>query len=85
MAKLSKTQQAVVDQLRATGGPLVRSAGGFWSYAGCAVNGLGWPTWSVTSQTVEAMTTHGVLKRTGRYPDPRDAWRDDRVLTGEYV
>lgn len=76
--KLSEFQRHVVQKLTEhPGEPLVRLAGGFWTWQSCHVDERGVPDWSVTVQTVRAMEQAGVLRRAGRYAAD---WQDDREL-----
>lgn len=77
MAKLSPTQQKVIDTLTFTGKHLERLPGGFWTWAGCPQDARGVPTWWVTWQTVRAMETRGLLKRDWFYVED---WKDHRSL-----
>jgi hypothetical protein len=84
MTALSLTQLEVIEQLTEPGSPgvLERWTGGFWTLPGMARESHGWPVWSTTVQTVQAMERKGLLRRTYRYPEE---WRDDRELTKAWL
>lgn len=81
---LSSTQLEVILKLTAPGasGVLERRQGGFWTEQGVGSDERGVPIWYVTSQTVQAMERHGLLRRLYRYPEE---WRDDRELTEAWL
>ena len=67
--------------------PLIRMAGGFWTYEGSEVKpenlsqGIAAiPVWYIGTNTVRAMEKKGLLKRTNKY---QEAWRDNRIATSE--
>lgn len=80
MRDVSSTQLEVILALTASGAPgvLERRPGGFWTMPGMGSNERGAPLWFVSTQTVQAMERHGLLRRMYRHPE---AWRDDRELT----
>lgn len=77
VAKLSPTQQDVIEKLILTGAALCRVPGGFWTWDGCPVNAAGHPAWWVTIQTVRAMEKNRMLKRDWFYVEE---WKDHRSL-----
>lgn len=81
--KLSPTQQDVVSTLQAQQvWRLVWLSGGFWTWDGCPVNELGWPTWWVSLRTVHALERLRVVVRAQEPGVPE--WRDARILHGFY-
>ena len=71
----------------ATGEPLVRLPGGFWTLASVSRRRVApapgsdayeVPAWFIPVGTVKAMDARAWLVRACRFPE---AWRDDRILT----
>jgi hypothetical protein len=75
--KLSPTQSRTLEVVYRNGGKLVRRSGGFWTYPGCAEGKAGIPEFWIGVQTVRALETKGLLKRTH---ESADEWNDPRVL-----
>lgn len=75
--KLSATQKNTIDTLHRNGGRLVRLAGGFWTYDGCAMERDNVPEWWVSVGTVRVLERHGLLVRAN---EDHEEWRDARLL-----
>ncbi len=84
---MTPTQAEVVRRMAATGEPLVRLPGGFWTLASVprrhrpeapGSSAYEVPAWHVPAGTVKAMDARAWLVRACRFPE---AWRDDRLLT----
>ena len=87
MGRVSSTQLEVILKLTEPGSPgvLERWPGGFWTVPGAAFEhrgGYDVPAWHTGTQTVRSMERHGLLRRTGRYPEE---WKDDRELTEAWL
>jgi len=84
MDSLSRTQLEVILKLSdpASPGVLERWPGGFWTTPGMERKEHGWPVWSTTVQTVQALERKGLLRRMFIYPEE---WRDDRQLTEAWL
>ena len=80
LAKLTPTQEAALARMIATGQPLVRWPGGFWTTAGTPQGPFQGPAWSVPKRSMEALERTGLICRANKYAEE---WRDERVLAVE--
>jgi hypothetical protein len=65
MAKLSPTQQDMIDRMKDAGGKLYRHPGGFWRVNRAPIAGTAAHTvWNGSTGTVQALVKRGVVKET---------------------
>ncbi len=64
--KLTSPEMLKAIEALATHGELVRIRGGFWTYRGCKIRGVGIPAWFVSTTTIYALLHLGVVSLTGK-------------------